>query len=145
MVYRLILAVGLGLAASAAFAKNGCTLGAEFEPPLCPLSLPKIERVTIVENGATSPANPGSAQACSGFVLTEQNVRRHFAGALQTNPLDAHNTLDWSPCFASGMLTFMDGMTARWSIMQSRIGTLILQSGDAITLYCPACHFKPFR
>jgi hypothetical protein len=146
MVGKFILAIGLNLAASVTYAGgNDCTAGSEFEPPLCRLTLPPIRQITIAENGMTSPADPGSAARCSRFALTTLQVRRYFAKARQANAADVHYTLNWSPCSASGRLDFKNGRTARWSITQSRIGSLTLDNGEEITLYCPTCKFKPFQ
>jgi len=146
MVSKLILALGLSLAASTIYAGgNDCTAGSEFEPPLCRLTLPPIRQITIAKNGMTSPADSGSAAQCARFALTTSQVRRYFAKARQTNAADVHYTLDWSPCSGSGTLDFKDGRTAHWSITQTRIGSLILDDGKEIVLYCPNCNFKPFR
>ncbi len=145
MVKRIILALCVFAATSIAHGKERCTEGSEFEPPLCPVALPRIQHVSIIENGATSPAEPESTATCSRFRLTESQVRRYFAKARSANPSDVHYTLDWSPCSASGTLVFQNGKAARWSITQSRAGSLTMDNGEEITLYCPTCKFKPFR
>lgn len=146
MVSKFILAIGLSLAASVTYAGgNDCTAGSEFEPPLCRLTLPPIRQITITENGMTSPADPGSATRCSRFALTTSQVQRYFAKAQRANAADVHYTFDWSPCSVSGTLDFKDGKTARWSITQTRIGSLRLGDGEEIVLYCPTCKFKPFQ
>ena len=145
MVGRVLVAVLSCALASASFAKERCTKGSEFEPPLCPLRLPKISKVTIVENAAKSPAEQSSAVVCGGFMVKEEHVRRFFAKAKSTDENDAHHTLDWSPCYASGKVFFRDGSAGEWSIDQFRQGSLVTAEGKKTVLYCPDCKFKPFQ
>ena len=123
---------------------NGCTKGSEYEPPLCPLKIPKISNITILENAAKSPLEKDASITCSDFSIKEADVRRYLSKAKVTNDQDAHNTLDWSPCYASGKVTFKDGQTGAWYFSQLRSGSLMLSSGKKLTLYCPKCTFKPF-
>lgn len=125
-------------------AESNCTPGSEFEPPLCPLHLPKITKVTILENAAKSPAETDPSVSCASFHLTEAQVRRYFANAKMTTAHDAHYTLDWSPCYASGEIAFSDGRKGQWSIDQFRSGSLAINGAERIVLYCPKCQFKPF-
>lgn len=141
-----VLAIVLSCAlASASFAKERCTKGSEFEPPLCPLHLPRISKVTIVENAAKSPAEQSPSVVCESFRVKEEHVRRFFAKAKSTNENDAHHTLDWSPCYASGKVFFSDGSAGEWSIDQFRQGSLVTGEGKKTVLYCPDCRFKPFQ
>jgi len=124
---------------------GSCTPGSEFEPPLCPLELPAIEKVVISTNAARSPAETDGSISCSAFRINEQQVRRFFAGAKTTSARDAHYTLDWSPCYAAGEIEFSDGRKGQWSIDQFRSGSLAIGGAEQIVLYCPQCRFEPFR
>ena len=106
MVIRLpVLGVAALLFAGNCLAAETCTKGSEYEPPLCPLKIPKIAKITIEQNAAKSSAQQ-EAVSCDGFKVSQRIVRRYFAKAKATNENDAHHTLDWSPCYASGKLGF---------------------------------------
>ena len=138
------IALTLALAGTACLAKPRCTRPTEFQPSLCPVDLPRVTAVHIEENGARSPAAGDDASDCARFRLTASHVRRYFARAWSTDPRDAHYTLDWSPCHATGSLTLADGRKAHWSINQFRTGTLSIEGGDSLFFYCRACRDKPF-
>lgn len=143
MAMKLPTLLAMALAPLFCFASDGCTTATEFQPRLCPANLPRISAIVINENAIKSPvAEPGTD--CSSFKLTEQAARRFFSWAWEANESDAHHTLDWSPCYASGVLTFQDGKTARWSISQFRTGSLWLDDERKVFLYCPGCRFTPF-
>src|SRR5256885_9275812 len=78
MVRSLLTLPLLVVMASTASAANQCTKGSEFEPPLCPLILPKISQITIQENAAKSPIEKDPAVSCANFVLSISQVRRYF-------------------------------------------------------------------
>lgn len=123
---------------------SGCTKGSEYEPSLCPLKIPKISSITILENAAKSPLEKDDSITCADFSIKEADVRRYLSKAKVTNDQDAHEKLDWSPCYASGKVTFKDGQTGEWYFNQLRSGSLVFYSGKKLTLYCPKCTFKPF-
>jgi hypothetical protein len=52
--------------------------------------------------------------------------------------------LDWSPCYASGEITFKNGIRGTWAIQQYRAGSLKLSNGRTFYLYCPQCQAKVF-
>lgn len=145
MVSKSIALSALLFVTSVSFANGGCTKGSEYEPALCPIRLPKITSVHIEENGAKAVATQDQNVDCSSFKLDEKKVRRFLARAKETNESDAHHTLDWSPCYVSGTLVFTDGKTAHWSINQLRTGSLAIDGGSRMFLYCPTCEFKPFQ
>jgi hypothetical protein len=124
---------------------SGCSSGTEFEPPLCPVHLPKIKSVAVEATAAKASSETDPSVDCSSFKLGERQVRRFLARAKRADANDAHHTLDWSPCHASGTISFQDGTTARWSIHQLRSGTLTFDRGDTLVLYCGGCGFRPFR
>ena len=126
-------------------AEDECTSGSEFEPPLCPLKLPAISTLSITENAAKAPAETDPAVSCESFRVDEKSVRKYLSAAKRTDPSAAHYTLDWSPCYASGEVTFADGRKGRWTVNQYRVGSLVIGDADELTLYCPTCEFAPFQ
>ena len=145
MVSKSIALLVTLLWASISFASDGCTKASEFEPALCPMRLLKIMSVRIEENGAKAVASQDQNVDCSGFKLDVKGVRKFLSRAKEANESDAHHTLDWSPCYASGTVTFVGGKTARWSVNQLRSGSLAIEGGGSMFLYCPTCTFKPFQ
>jgi len=145
MVKRVLLAAAVLAAASLdALADGRCTRGSETEPPLCPLSIASVQRVTITENGAKSTLESDPSVKCSGFVVTEGLVRRFLRQAKRVPDGAGHSTLDWSPCYAAGTVRFKDGLQARWSMTQLRVGSLTFDGQAEQTLYCATCRTKPF-
>ncbi len=106
MVMRTWAAAAALAVLSACASRDGCTPGSEFEPPLCPLEIPAIETITITENAAKAQADTDPAVSCESFRVDENAVRQYFAAAKLTNANDAHHTLDWSPCYATGEIDF---------------------------------------
>lgn len=145
MAMRRLAPLALWFLASVCSATDGCTEATEYQPRLCPIQLPRVATVRIAENGATAPASDAPAANCSKFRLTANGVRRYLSRAMEANESDAHHTLDWSPCYASGTLTFADGRSAHWSISQAGTGSLARDDGTRVFLYCPTCKRKPFR
>lgn len=142
MVSRLLLVLASIVLTSCA--SSNCSPGSEFEPSLCASDLPPISQITIRHNAVRS-AQVSEAAHCDGFAVSDVQLRMYFSAALQVDSNDAHHTLDWSPCHASGDIRFADGSVGVWSVSQTRVGSLSIAGGDAITLYCPRCTFPPFR
>ena len=138
------LAAVLVVASTTAASAPRCTQGTEFEPPLCRLALPAIERVDITENAAKESVETDPSVDCSGFVVTEAVIRRYLARAKEVPKGAGHATLDWSACHASGTVVFKGGQVARWSVSAFRVGSLVVDGQEARTLFCPTCHDKPF-
>jgi hypothetical protein len=138
-------AVLLLLLASGCSAHNRCSIGTEMMPPLCPVDLPGIRTVRIVENASKSPAETDATVSCAQFSVDERIVRRYFELAKSTNENDAHHTLDYSPCQAAGEVVFEDGQSGRWTLSQARSGTLAVTGREPLILYCPDCGFEPFQ
>jgi hypothetical protein len=136
----LVLVLALGCAG-----RNTCAAGTELMPPLCPAELPAIRSVSIIRNADKSPAEVDPNVSCAGFSIDEQVVRRYFALTKRTNENDAHHTLDYSPCQAAGEVVFENGQSGRWTLTQSRLGTLEISGQEPLILYCPDCAFEPFR
>lgn len=145
MTKRLAVMLLLCVAAGTAQAEGGCTPGSEFEPRTCPLALPRIAHLTILRNAAKSIQETDPAVSCGGFRLTPKLARRYLTHAKTVDANDAHHTLDWSPCSASGEVRFADGRRGHWHIEQLRAGTLKIGDADEQILYCPSCKLKPFQ
>jgi len=142
MVSKIVLL--FAVASLASCATRHCSPGSEFEPSLCALSLPQINDIDIRKNASRS-AQADDATQCDDFVLTEAQLRMFFSATKQIDASDAHHTLDWSPCNASGDVRFSDGRVGQWTISQSRLGSLAIDGDEEITLYCPRCRFTPFK
>jgi len=56
---------------------------------------------------------------------------------------DAH-LLDWSPCYTGGRVTFVNGKRGTWTIQQLRMGSVRMDDGRIIQLYCPSCRSKAY-
>ncbi|WP_305824340.1 hypothetical protein [Massilia brevitalea] len=115
------------------------------EPEIRKTHLPPISTVTVLANGAASPASAESAEQCANFKLSEQEIGEYICKAGTVAEHDYFHMLDWSPCHASGKVTFKNGVIGTWAIQQYRAGSLKLSSGRTLYLYCPQCQAKAFR
>ena len=129
------------LLASGCSAHNRCSMGTELMPPLCPVDVPRIRTIRIVENASKSPAETDPSVSCGQFRVDEQVVRRYFALARSTNENDAHHTLDYSPCQVAGDIVFENGQSGRWTLSQARSGTLTVTGREPLILFFPDCDF----
>jgi hypothetical protein len=145
---KLLVMIAAVCCSAMAEAATQCSKGSEFEPPLCPLVLPKIASITVEENAAGPAVAQGAAADntvdCKRFRLTPAQVRRYLSLARATNANDAHYTLDVSPCYASGTLVFKDGKTGRWRLDSLRSGAITIGDAQPLVTYCPRCKYKPF-
>lgn len=132
-----------GLCACAS--QDECTSGSEFEPPLCPLTLPAISTLSVTENAAKAAAETDATVSCKSFRVDEKSIRQYLSAAKRTDAHAAHYTLDWSPCYASGEITFADGQKGVWTVNQYRTGSLVIGNAERLTIYCPTCEFEPFQ
>lgn len=130
---------------SGCIAHKRCSAATEVMPPLCPVELPKVRSVRVLENAIKSPAEADPNVSCAEFIVNEHIVRRYFQLMKSTNENDAHHTLDYSPCQAAGDVVFENGQSGRWTISQARSGTLAVTGREPMTLYCPDCGFEPFQ
>lgn len=137
VIASLILAV----TASASPAKHA---GSGTEPIMGKTHLPPIRTITIRNSGTTSPASDEPAIQCTNFKLSYQEVRAYIGKASQVAEHDYLHMLDWSPCHASGEVTFTNGVTGIWAIQQYRAGSLRLNDGRTLYLYCPRCQATAF-
>lgn len=141
---KAALSLFLLLLTTGCSSESDCTKGSEFEPPLCPSEFTKVAVIKIHKNAATHPVEKSSETNCNNFILKNDSIKRYFELAKVTNENDAHHTLDWSPCFASGEIEFQNGKKASWEINQSRLGQLTFANGKKEILYCADCKFLPF-
>jgi hypothetical protein len=133
------LIFALAASASVATADSAGT-----EPAMGNPHLPAIASVTIEKLGATSPASAEPAEQCAEFKLSAQEVRTYIGKAAQVAEHDYLHMLDWSPCHASGEVSFKNSVKGRWEIQQYRAGSLKLSDGRTVYLYCPRCKAKGF-
>lgn len=145
MVKRLLMILMLWAVASAAISADRCTKESEDDPPLCPLKLSKIVKITITKNAAKSPAATDPMVSCKSFQINERKVWRFLKLAKVIDARYTHTAVDWSPCYASGEVVFSDGRSAYWSMSQYQFGSLGFKGkDDKLTLYCAQCKFAPF-
>jgi hypothetical protein len=116
----------------------------EFEPVMHKTRLPPIKSITITRNGARSPAAGDLPDRCEQFLLSKHEVTEYLRKAGAVTKRDYLHLLDWSPCFASGKVTFENGVTGTWGIQQLQAGSLKLSNGRTLYLYCPKCRAKSF-
>lgn len=140
----LLLAACVSHASAQATAQASCQPGSEFEPALCPLRLPHIGELRIAENGAKSALEKDESVSCKRFRISPRQARRFLQRAKAVDPVGAHSTLDWSPCYASGSVRFVDGRRAQWTVTSTRVGSLIFEGQPEQQLYCPRCTERPF-
>jgi hypothetical protein len=118
--------------------------GSGTEPKMRKAHLPPISTVTIRNSGSTSPASGELGEQCADFKLSYQEIRGYIGKAAEVAEHDYFHMLDWSPCYASGEVTFKNGVTGIWAIQQYRAGSLKLSNGRTLYLYCPRCQAKAF-
>lgn len=134
----VLIAIAIMAASNAAHADG-------IEPDMRDPKLPAIKSVDIKENAARSPAAREPDEQCGQFVLTKAEVRGYLRAAREVTQDDYLHMLAWSPCYASGDVTFADGVTGVWGIQQLRAGSLTLSNGRIIYLYCPKCRARAFE
>ncbi|NHZ89843.1 hypothetical protein F2P45_12585 [Massilia sp. CCM 8733] len=127
-----------------ASASEAMTAGSDTEPAMRNAQLPPISAVTIQNSGATSPAAREPAEQCAKFKLSNKEIRQYLGKAGEVAEHDYLHMLDWSPCYSSGEVTFKDGVKGVWEIQQYRAGSLKLNNGRTVYLYCPQCKAKAF-
>lgn len=137
----VIAALILAVTASATLTAHD---GTGTEPKMHRTHLPPISRVTIRNSGAISPASGEPAEQCADFKLSYEEIREYIVKAAEVAEHDYFHMLDWSPCNASGEVTFKNGVTGFWAIQQYRAGSLKLSNGRTLYLYCPQCKAKAF-
>lgn len=145
MVKPLLVAAVLVLAGASCTAPKKCTEATEYVPVLCPTGLPGIASVEIQKNGVKSSIENDPKVNCSAFMMSPRGVQTFFEKSLETDERGANHTLDWSPCYASGRLTFTNGRKATWHVSQYQKGELDIDGEEKrMYLYCPDCKYSPF-
>ncbi|WP_263140766.1 hypothetical protein [Pseudomonas sp. RIT-PI-AD] len=140
---RLIALFGASLLAACVSAQDDA-LDDGTEPSLKPAGLAAVQRLEITQNAARAKGPESDQADCSGFVVDEAAVRRFFDKTQAVEADDYWHTLDWSPCYASGKVEFVDGSKAVWSLHQLQAGSVVFEDGRETYLYCPECRWKPF-
>lgn len=104
-----------------------------------------ITSVRFVDNGAWTDqiSSDETSEFCSGFVLTENDVRDFFKAARTATAREYEHDLDMSRCFASGEL-ILSGKSSLWKIDRARRGRLIFPDKSERYFYCPACKNDKF-
>jgi hypothetical protein len=118
--------------------------GAGTEPKMRRTHLPPIATVTIRNSGAASQTSGEAVGQCANFKLSDQEIRAYIGKAAEVAEHDYYHMLDWAPCYASGEVSFRNGLTGSWAIQQYRAGSLKLSNGRTLYLYCPQCRAKAF-
>lgn len=131
----------LALTAGTSLAAEGSSAS---EPNLRRTHLPPISTITIRNSGTTSPVAGESKEECADFKLSYEEIHAYIGQAAEVAEHDFHHLLDWSPCHASGEVTFKNGLTGIWAIQRYRAGSLTLNDGRTLYLYCPRCQAKAF-
>ena len=132
-----------GLAVASVLVSSACALSA----PAPGVSVPAVpglvvDTLRITENGAASPGLDGGE--CGAFVLEEDAVRRVLeAGEAISRDRYMHE-LPWSPCLARGRVALVDGRLGTWTIRQYGTGSVLLDDGDELFLWCRTCTRPPF-
>jgi hypothetical protein len=116
----------------------------EFEPEMHRTRLPPVKSIAIRRNGARSIAALDLPDQCGGFVMSKHEVSEYLRRAGEVAQHDYYHLLNWSPCYASGDVTFENGLSGTWGIQQLRAGSLKLSNGRTLYLYCPKCRAKAF-
>lgn len=137
----VIISFIVAAAAGASLATND---GSGTEPAMGKTHLPPISTITIRNSGTTSPASGESADQCVDFKLSYHEVREYIGKASEVTEHDYLHMLDWSPCHASGEVSFNNGVKGIWAIQQYRAGSLKLNNGRTLYLYCPLCKANAF-
>jgi hypothetical protein len=145
MIFKYLILISFTLS-TASFATSNCTKSTEYEPSLCRIKLPPIATVVIEKKfaGKTSTGNIQDDDKCDKFILTPMAVKRYFRETMLFNETDFHYYKQWTPCHASGTLTFRDGRKGKWLIDALQNGTLKVENGKEIYLLCDKCNFKPW-
>lgn len=105
--------------------------------------LPAIRSLVIERRGATFQAEKEPHPECAAFILSKSEVRAYFRQSGQVSTGEAH-LLDWSPCYTGGRLSFVNGKRGTWTIQQLRMGSVRMDDGRIIQLYCPSCRSKAY-
>lgn len=148
-ICRLAIAVLIGTA-TIPTSCAGPAKGAEgTEPTLHKLVLPKITRITILENprGKFMDGLSDPPQKCADvFVLSEKMIRKFFSKANKVTQRDYFDVLSISSCSVTGTVQFANGDKANWSINSFQSGTIFFTDNKKnLFLFCPKCTWEPFN
>lgn len=102
--------------------------------------------VTITTNGGRSDSISGdeTAEQCTAFRLTPDQVRDYFARATTVEDRAYNHDLDMSRCYVAGTIRLPDGDGGTWAIDQARRGYLARADGSHRYMVCTDCPAPPF-
>lgn len=101
-----------------------------------------VDTIHITENGAASPDT--DPDECREFVLKKDTVRRVLEGGESIGRRQYMHQLPWSPCLVRGRAVLADGREATWTIRQYGTGSILLDDGQELFLWCRTCTSPPF-
>lgn len=113
-------------------------------PPTSPSPIKNVQKITIAATGLTAGKPDPAFPDCKTFILSDEDVKNYFKEAREVTRGVYSHMLDWSQCYAYGMITLENGETATWNINQGRGGYVDLKNGESIHLYCAKCTAKGF-
>ena len=94
-----------------------------------------VIEVTIEAVGLNGdPPERNSAEGCMAFKPTVPQVEHYFKHAF---PVEGYmiTTDRYSPCYATGSVTFSDNSSATWRLYSSGVASFFFNSNDHVYLY----------
>jgi hypothetical protein len=111
-----------------------------------PYKMTEIQTLAIKKTGARddSGITTETPEDCAKFKPREADVREFFSRARRVSYRAYGDSLDFSMCYASGEISFVNGDRGVWWIDAFRRGILTLSDGRTIYLFCTKCRGKVF-
>jgi len=113
-------------------------------PPLLPLFIisacshpEKVKALTEIETGMTvswSMKDENLKEECKKFQPTREQILKFFNKSQRVEGFVVSEDR-YTPCFATGRLTWRDGTGAEWYLYSSGTANLLLDNGETIHLY----------
>ncbi|AXF77026.1 hypothetical protein LU604_04430 [Erwinia tracheiphila] len=97
----------------------------------------KVKTLTEIETGLTvswSSKDENIKDECKKFQPTREQILSFFNKAQRVEGVVV-NEDRYTPCFATGRLTWRDGTSAGWSLYSSGTASLSLDNGETLHLY----------
>lgn len=132
-----------GLVVAAVLVSSACALSAS-APDIGGRVAPGlvVDTLHISENGTASP--DVDAGECQAFVLQEDGVRQVLEAGESISRNQYMHELPWSPCLVRGRVVLADGRLGTWTIRQYGTGSVLLDDGGELFLWCRTCIRPPF-
>lgn len=116
------------------------------EPLRTPTHLPEVRWVVIESNGQRNTQTSSEPMDCSRFIVSQREVASFLRRSGAVSGRDYMEILNWTPCYATGKVGFVDGRTARWFIRLGHSGWVAPDNAEhRIYLYCPECRLAGQR